>query len=131
MTHTLNVSLNSPSGAIAASLTHESEQSVEMDIVMASDATNVAVAFAATLAKVKSLVIQSDQACTIKTNSSSTPQETITLVANKPFIVSDAFNPSLTATDFFAGAITALYVTNTSSPATAGTVKLRAIIDPT
>ena len=52
-----------------------------------------------------------DQVLTIETNSGSSPQETFTLVANKPVIWRTA------DTAIFAGDVTALFVTNASGTA--------------
>lgn len=62
-----------------------------------------------TVAQIQSLVMWSNQALTIKTNSSGSPQDTINLVANKQLIW-DTDSPP--ANIPFAGDVTAIFVTN-------------------
>jgi len=60
----------------------------------------------------------SDVAMTVETNSSSSPQETFTLTANKPVVWRTG------DTAIFAGDVTAIYATNASG--SAGTLKIMA-----
>ena len=68
--------------------------------------------------------IVSTVAMTVKTNSSSSPQETLTLTANKPIVWG-----STMPDDPISGDVSALYVTNSSG--SAGTIKAIAGWDPT
>jgi hypothetical protein len=71
--------------------------------------TNLLIPMSYLVANLKSIFILSDQNCTIKTNSSGSPQETITLVANVPFVWQ--YQSGVTVP--FAGDVTAWYITNT------------------
>lgn len=131
MIHTLNLSYVSPSGQISKQLSATAEAVVEMDVAVAGDAANLLVNFAAVRAQTKTLVLLADQNMTVKTNSSSAPDDTITLAAGVPFILFDGFAPANTPADYFSADITKLYVTNDSSPDTAGTLQIRSLQDPT
>ena len=72
----------------------------------AAGSVNVPVAFAFIKTKAQSFVFTSDQPCTLKTNSSGTPQETITLAAGGIY----AWNTAHTEVNPLVGDITALYV---------------------
>jgi hypothetical protein len=76
--------------------------------VVADQATGIAL----TIANVRSLVIVADQDCTLKTNSTGTPQETLALKANVP-VVWDANMPGFAIGELFAGNVTNVYVTTT------------------
>ncbi len=59
---------------------------------------------------VKSFILISDQAVTVETNSGSAADDTIVLVANKPYVfVTGDYNSFLLGTD-----VTALFITNAS-----------------
>lgn len=82
--------------------------------------------FALTLdvSQMKMLYLHSDVACTLETNSSSAAAATVALVAGQPVIwtsTNGQTNP------FGSTDVTALYV----SAAAAGTLTLKAIVDPT
>ena len=85
--------------------------------------TNVLYNIAFPQASVKSLILLSDVAATIKTNSSGSPADTIALAAGKP-IVWDAASPYACP---FTADVTKFYVTNTA----AGTLKVYVLFDPT
>jgi len=76
--------------------------------------TDVAIGVALDISQIRTIVMVSDVACTIKTNSSGAPQETLTLVADIPFIW-DASAPGATIGDYFAGDVTNMYVTNAAA----------------
>jgi len=74
---------------------------------------------------VKAFMVVSTVAATLKTNSSSEPDETITLVANQPYVWHTTdYNAFLLETD-----VTSFYFT--VAGATAGTVTILAAVDPT
>lgn len=66
-------------------------------------------------AKLKSVCLKSDQALTIKTNSSGSPQETINLVAGQSYIWT--LQTDGAGKIPFAGDVTAFYITNSSAAA--------------
>lgn len=95
------------------------------DFSLSASQTNYALSDAAiTIAKIKSIFMLFDTAVTLKTNSTGSPQETLTFAANVPLIW-DASSPLAIGT-IFAGNITAMYLTN-STAATA--VKIYMVID--
>lgn len=85
-----------------------------------------AVSFACTQANLKALLLYSSKACTIETNSSSVPQDTITLAADQVIIWTLA-QDGLPACPF-SDNVTAVYVTVPSGTAS---VKIRALTDIT
>lgn len=88
-------------------------------------ATDTAVAFTCDVSALKSLWISSDQDITIKTNSSSVPQETIALKANQPITWVDGDVQAKP----FAGDVTAIYVSNAGAAAAA--LEIRSLEDAT
>lgn len=93
------------------------------DLTVAANTTNHQDAFAFTLSQLELIFILSDTAVTIKTNSTSAPQETITLAANTPLFWwtgSGLTNP-------FAGNVTTIYVTN--STGSSASVKIRSLVN--
>ena len=87
--------------------------------------TNQLVSLAFVLAELLAYYMVSDKALTIKTNSSSTPQETISLAAGVPFV----YVPGAGLASPFAGNVTALYATNASGSAAA--LQIRVLVDAT
>ncbi len=86
--------------------------------------TNLLIDIAFTVAGLKSCWISSDKAVTIKTNDSTTPQETITIAAGIPLI----WNAN-SGVNQFAGDVTAMYVSNADTgPAE---MKIRILHDKT
>lgn len=84
---------------------------IELDDDVAATTTNKEFDVAITIANIKSVCITCDKAVTIKTNSTSSPQETIVLTAGKAIIW--AFDH--TEAGPFLGNITKFYVTNAGS----------------
>lgn len=98
-----------------------SDGSVTLDVTVPASTTNQAAALAITTSKLRSFFLISSQAVTIKTNSTSSPSNTWTMVANVPFVWSaDAayFTNPVSAN------ITTLYITNSGT--TSARVRLRA-----
>ena len=87
--------------------------------------TDLLVDFVLDVSAAVSVFISSDQAITVKTNSSSTPDDTIVLSANVPYM----WNSNDTGTLVFGTDITALYVTNSSG--SAALLDMEALFDPT
>lgn len=73
---------------------------------------------------VKAFFLTSDQALTVETNDGTTPADTITLVADRPYVWdTDSYDTFQLGTD-----VTALYFTNSSG--STATVYCYAVIDP-
>lgn len=81
----------------------------QLDETISNGASDLLVAFTAESTNLKSFHLWSDQDLTIKTNSSSSPQETFNLKANKPVVWLENM-----ANTPIAGDVTALYVSNAS-----------------
>lgn len=110
-------------------LTVTSGSLVKISEDIPANQTNLPVACAFANAKLKALFIIATAAMTVYTNdvSGGSPQETIHLIANVPYCW--ALGGSCIGSDAspLAGNVTGLYVTNT----TAGTLDVRAVVDPT
>lgn len=124
-THSKSKTFNDGSGALTESNTITSDGKIEQEIAFSANQTNKQVAFALTLANCASLFIRSSVAMTVKTNSSSSPADTITLAAGKAFEWDNSMPIDLT--DLLSANITTIYGTNTA----AGTLYVKALIDVT
>lgn len=87
-------------------------ESVQLhSFTVAGTTTDQQQSIAVDISQLKSLYIHSDQNITCETNSSSAPQETLTILANKPLQwYSDM--PGVAVGDLFAGDVTSTYWTN-------------------
>jgi hypothetical protein len=79
----------------------------DMELTIATGVTDQLVVFACALAAMKGYYIVSDQAISLQTNSSGSPDDTIALVANEPLV----WNEKSLHTKAFTVDITALYLT--------------------
>ena len=95
--------------SIPFSVTADEENDFAFQVTAA--ATNEQHIFGCTSAKLQQIIIESDQAMTLKTNSSGSPQDTIVLVAGIPFVWTAGCGMAYP----FAGAVTTGYFTNGSS----------------
>src|SRR5437660_12486493 len=123
--HTVTVSYSTGVGSLGFAQTFSAGAEVNIDEDIPANQTDLLVNFAATRANIQSFIIVADQAMTVKTNSSGSPGQTFTLVANAPQIWCSTLG--VARNTFFAADITKLYVTNV----TAGTLKVRCCVDPT
>src|SRR5689334_9529881 len=130
LTHTINRTWSGAGSSIAASVQLQGGAELNIDEAIPDGTTNGLVAFAMDVSQLKALFIKSDVAMTIKTNSSGSPVNTITLAANTPFVWAQG-DPALrdTGNTAITTDITALYVTNASG--NNGTLQIRALYDPT
>lgn len=76
----------------------------------------------------KALYMVADQPVVIKTNSSSSPADTITLAANQPFLFMADAIPVTALTDHLTADVTAIFVTN-GSETVATVLKICALVD--
>lgn len=109
ISHFLTNSWGKGSGLVGATpleVKGDAEANLDLSLGIVADQL-VPMAFSS--AKLKSIYIRADQDCTLKTNSSSVPQETITLKAGIPF---EWVSTSGIAYPF-AGPVTAGYITTT------------------
>lgn len=107
----------------------EAEADLNLEPTIAGSATNVLHAYAMDVSQMKSIFILADGALTIKTNSSGSPTNTITLVAGEPFFwrlgdgtLKDTGGATLAD-------ITALYITNPGTDPVS--LYLSSLFDPT
>jgi hypothetical protein len=106
--HTLTVNWSNGSTTLAQSVILTGQEEINIGILIPSSTTNkLLTGFAFTLANLQDIYILSDQDVTLKTNSTGSPQETLTIKANKPFgWYKDSGIPAP-----FAGNVTAVYAT--------------------
>jgi hypothetical protein len=124
-THSVGVLYKNDSGTITSTThTYTDDSEIGLDGVVAAGATNKEFDVAFTLTKVISLVLFSDQALTLKTNSTSSPQDTIAIAAGKEIIFT--FDGQAGGADPFAGNITKFYFSNAGTKD--ANVKFRALL---
>lgn len=103
---------------LAGAFTTTNDNFDVIDVSLTSSQANKEHALAFTSTNLKGLWIVMDKAGTVKTNSSGSPQETITLVANVPFFWCN--------TNYivypFAGAVTTLFFTNSIASVATGSI---------
>jgi hypothetical protein len=110
---------------IRRAISKTAESYTEIDVAVPDSTTDLQVDVTIDYSQVKLLYLESDKALTVETNSGSTPDDTITLVAAQPYIyVEGDYHTLIIGTD-----VTALFLTNASG-ATAN-FKLRVLADPT
>lgn len=103
---------------------------VSQDYSLPADSSAHEVKVALTRSAVQVLFILSDHNVTLKTNSSGSPTDTISIVANVPLLVGLSANVpqgTSTAASFFSGDITTMFFIN-GTPASVGNIWIRAII---
>lgn len=110
-THSVGVLYKDDAGTIS-STTHSYTDDTEygLDGLVLAGAVNKEFDIALTLANLKSLVLFSDQAITIKTNSTSSPQDTIVLQAGKEVVWTN--DGAAGGANPFAGNVTKFYISN-------------------
>ena len=108
-----------------SSTTYTSTASTSIEETIADSVTDQLMVVTIDVSAVKCLYLVSTAAVLVETNSSSSPVDTITLVANKPYIFhTDSYDTFKFGTD-----VTAIYLTNASG--SAATVNLDIIYDAT
>lgn len=123
-THTITRSFSNGASTITNSKSYTAGAEINIDEPLAASATDYQINVPIDVSELESLYLACDVACTIEVNSAGAPTATIVLPAGEPFIWPNgsATNP-LGATD-----VTALFCTIGS---TAGTLQMRALVDPT
>jgi hypothetical protein len=115
--------LTTPEGTVVAGADFAAGQNIDIDETMVTAPTDRLVNIAFAVANLKLIVILSSVDMTIETNSSSSPTNVLTLLANVPLIWRyDGYETNLITAD-----VTRIYVT----AAAAGTLRIRAVVDPT
>lgn len=130
-THTVTRQVSTSSGGPVGgqfSLSAGAENNI--DEAIPGGATNLAVAFAIAIAKLRSICIVSDQDLVIKTNSSTVPANQFELLAGVPLIWTVSDGGSFQDTDSAeVTSITSLFVTNAED--VSATLRILALVDPT
>lgn len=111
--------------SVQSSREYAGGQQVAINETIISGATNQLVSLALDVSQIQSLILLSSRNVTLKTNSSTTPTNTLNLVANVPYIWnSDSYDTSKLTAD-----VTSLFVTNSSGAD--AVLKISAVLDPT
>jgi len=110
-THSIGVLYKSDEGSVSSTThTYTDDTEAGVDAVVAAGQTNKEWDIALTVANIRSMVLFCDQNVTLKTNSTSSPQDTINLVAGKEVVfTSDGAAGGAVP---FAGNVTKFYITN-------------------
>ncbi len=124
-THSIERRWTDGSTTDAATASQTADGRDDRDIAVPASTTDMAVAFALDVSQAKSLFITSDQDITIKTNSSSAPDDTLTLKANQAV----AWQYGDVPDGPFGTDVTVLYITNAG--ASSATLKVRCLVDTT
>lgn len=123
--HILTLSWTRESESITQRSTTTADGEKNIDVALTASVANKQVNLTLTVANLKSVYIQTDVEITLKTNSSGTPDQTLTIEPGTPLI----WNETMASACPIEDNITAFYITNTE--ATAGTAKLRFLEDVT
>ncbi|OGT59920.1 MAG: hypothetical protein A3E01_10780 [Gammaproteobacteria bacterium RIFCSPHIGHO2_12_FULL_63_22] len=124
-THQITTNWQRGNDQFSKAVSKSADGEINRSIAVADGQTALLVSLALDVSEVKSLVIVADKAMTLKTNSSSVPDDTIALVAGEPYVWWDG-SP---ATCLLTVDVTALYVANASGDD--GTLEIRALQDST
>ena len=101
--------------SISKQVTISSEGAKDVSVTIAAGATNTQVALAFVKTRLKSIIISSDETLTLKTNSSGSPDDTITITADTPYV----WHATMGITNPFAGDVTTTYWSNAGASAAA------------
>ncbi|OHB82795.1 MAG: hypothetical protein A2V98_25885 [Planctomycetes bacterium RBG_16_64_12] len=108
-----------------ASKSYSGGSTPRLDESIPDESTDLLVNYALDVSAIQAIHIQSDQDITVKTNSSSVPDETLALVAGVAYVwTTDSYFANVLETD-----ITKFYVTNASGAA--ANLVIEAVVDPT
>ena len=122
-THNITQSWSRNGEAVSVTVEMSGSGEVNLDETIAASQTNKLVTFVCDVSAMTSLFISCDETITIKTNDSATPDDTITVTADKPIVWYTACghdNP-------FSVDVTELYITTTNESA----LKIRLLQDAT
>lgn len=123
--HTVNRAVTASSGQVAGQKDYTGEFEQIVDVPVPASSTELEVDVNVTVAAVKSILLTCDRDLTVKTNSSSSPANTLSLKAGVPYMWdSDSYDTlklTVNVTKFFL----------TLASGAAATFKMRCITDPT
>ena len=124
-THTLRMQWSGGGRVITKDVEATGAAQTSISETVADSETNCEIAFTMDVSEIAAIYIVSSQDVTLETNSGSEAAETISLVADVPYVWhADSYYTNLLATD-----ITALFVTNASGEE--ATFQLEVVYDPT
>lgn len=124
-TITVHQGITSPSGRIDYSNDYTASGTVEVSESVADSSTDAQINVAIDFSALGALLIVSDQDVTLETNNGTTPDDTFSLLANKPLIwFSDSYFDCPLTVD-----VTAVFITNSSG--STATITIRANQDAT
>lgn len=124
ITHTIRQAWLRGQDKIEKDVAYAAGNETNLDEVVVDAATDFLININLDVDKLSLIYIESDQDVTLETNDGTTPQESFSLLANKPLVWhsgSHLANP-------FSGDITAFYFTNASG--SNANIKVRALQDP-
>ena len=125
ITHKITQTLNYSGLGYTTTKTKTGGQENNLSESIPDSSTDLEVAWAVDISELKALLIVADGALTVKTNSSSTPDDTFTLVVNTPIVWEDANSSG----NPLSADVTSIFVTNSSGGAV--TLTTKALTDPT
>lgn len=123
LTHTLTIAYTNGAETLRNSVERTSGAEANISETIAASQTDKLVAFTLDVSQAKSVFVQADAACTVETNSSSAPDNTLSLVADEPII----WYSGSSLTNPFTVDVTKLYVTTTVETV----LDVRVLYDPT
>ena len=125
-THTTTIGYKSDAGTITSTVeTFQGDGEADYDGVIPANSTNVEIDIVVPVAKIRSMVLFCAVAMTIKTNSSSAPDDTIPIAAGTQIVWNTNHSePCPLTVD-----VTKFFVTNAGS--SEGAFKFRALLDET
>lgn len=85
-TSTLTYAVGNGGPKLSGSVVDTATSLTSFDQTFAAASSNVNASLAFVRANVNQLILLADQPCTVKTNSSGSPADTIALIANAPFV---------------------------------------------
>lgn len=122
-TCSLQMTAYSNAMSVAATRTFTGESQIALSPIIPDGTTNQLILIAIDVSLLKFLVIKSDKNITIKTNSSGSPDDTLVIYANNPYVWADGdYNGCLVTTD-----VASMYITNAT--ADDANVQIIALVD--
>jgi hypothetical protein len=120
-------SVNTGSEVVQSSKTYSAGAESKITETVAQNTTDKQINIAIDVSAVKAIYILSDYAMILQTNSGSSPADTLTLVANVPYIwTTDSYDVFKFGTD-----VTAIFATTGAIGTTDATLQIRVLYDPT
>lgn len=126
-TNSVTQSISGPGFSKSVAVSKTAGMAINIDEPIPSDAANLEVDLVLAASQVQSGYFVSTVDVLLETNNSTTPVDQIALKANVPYVF---FTGGYSAF-VFDDDVTSLFVTNQSSPATAGVLEMYILIDPT